>query len=156
MRTIKFRAWDKESKMFKVQKMLMGAHGGDCFQVDGINFNNMARPEVKTMNICKEDCKYESSHCSLMQFTGLLDSKGKEIYDGDVLKYLPHYPADFQERNPHKKYGRILGPVVWVDGWIYADLKKDNGIEDILLYKECSEEFEIIGNVYENPELIKK
>ncbi len=93
----------------------------------------------------------------VMQYTGLKDTNGKEIFEGDLLKYLSHYPTDFQERNPYKKHLRICGPVVWEDGWLYADKKenKGNGIEDMLLYKKSAEEFEIIGNIYENPKLLK-
>lgn len=89
-----------------------------------------------------------------MQYTGLKDKNGKEIYEGDILKFLVHYPADFQERNPYKRYGRICGPVLWEEGWLYADKKEHNGQDDMLLYQSSSQEFEIIGNIYQNPELL--
>lgn len=125
MREIKFRAWDKlGGYMIKEIKNLILPHSENEFGT------------------------------ILMQYTGLKDKNGKEIYEGDILKFLVHYPADFQERNPYKRYGRICGPVLWEEGWLYADKKEHNGQDDMLLYQSSSQEFEIIGNIYQNPELL--
>jgi len=137
-RQIKFRAWNYAARNWQTEWT-------------GMNLNG----EILSLMPDKQYALNKDVAIVFQQFTGLLDKNGKEIYEGDIVKYLPHYPADFQERNPHKKHGRILGPVVWIDGWLYADLKKDNNVEDILLYKECAGEFEIVGNIYENGDLLK-
>ena len=127
MREIRFRAWDKTNKTF-------------------INWNGIKFSELNS---------FINDLYDLQQFTGLLDKNGKEIYEGDIMKYLVHYPIDFQETNPLKKHGRITGGVQWIKGWLWLDYnaEKDDGT---LLYEKSAEEWEVIGNIYENPELLIK
>lgn len=72
----------------------------------------------------------------LQQFTGLLDKNGKEIYEGDIVEYKKRWSST----------------VVFEDGMFRH---KDNGDKIswgalILIHREC----EIIGNIYESPELL--
>ena len=67
----------------------------------------------------------------LMQFTGLLDKNGKEIYEGDVIRWGAKKSKAVQWNN-HR------------NGWNFQDHQK-NYTPTIL--------WEIIGNIYENPEL---
>lgn len=70
-------------------------------------------------------------HAVLMQFTGLKDKNRKEIYEGDILQ------------TPEGVF-----PVEWMQ--YYFALK---GLADVGLLE--SSPLEIIGNIYENPELLK-
>jgi uncharacterized phage protein (TIGR01671 family) len=90
---------------------------------------------------------------ALLQFTGLTDKSSKEICEGDILRYCAFYPRDFQERNPHKRHGRIAGPVTRKEGWLFVE-PPIKGSEETLLYKGEDEQWEVIGNIYENPELL--
>lgn len=80
-----------------------------------------------------------------MQFTGLLDKNGKEIYEGDIIKI----PDDWDE------YGFNAGEnyqVYFAFGGFrlkpkYKKNAKGSYLED--------DKIEIIGNVYENPELLE-
>lgn len=101
MRPIKFRAWDKKKK-------------------------KMYLPYVNT-TMTHGECIDEFTDDELMQFTGLLDRNGREIYEGDVVK------GDENINN-------------WTVEWDSAG------------YWNCMRvpEIEIIGNIYEHPELITK
>ena len=113
MRTIKFRIWNKFlEKMSEPKKLCIDAEL-NAFYID----------------------KPPHHDFELMQFTGLHDKNGKEIYEGDVL----------QTRSG-------VGHMVF-DNCGYAI--KSPGSEAVdyefsAFYLEC----EIIGNIYENPELI--
>jgi uncharacterized phage protein (TIGR01671 family) len=76
-----------------------------------------------------------------MQFTGLFDKNGKEIYEGDILK--PINPPSQKKDNRFVEY---------VDGsFCYND--KYNGSRS--LNHRLTKLFLVIGNIYENPELLK-
>ncbi len=125
MREIKFRAWDNDiKKMYPVSTL----------DSDGkLTFTHHALPEdTQAGTDCRHLINYE-----LMQFTGLHDSKGKEIWEGDLIKNA--------SRNEVK-----LHEVRWMDGkflGVYGRLAYD-------LYCEVRE-IEVIGNIYENPELLE-
>jgi len=83
-----------------------------------------------------------STDNEVMQFTGLKDKNGKEIYEGDIVKYEFSHPLH----------------VVWLDaGW--GVRWQDIGNTEEQFINTEDEEFqyiEIIGNIYENPELLKE
>ena len=70
----------------------------------------------------------------IMQYTGLKDKNGKEMYEGDILEYS----------GPLKIYDKIK-VVEWVDKSAFIGFLIARDIE-----------YEILGNIYENPELIRK
>ena len=73
----------------------------------------------------------------VMQFTGLLDKNGKEIYEGDIVKSEHWKPTTYQIA-----FGRGAFYLAMPDLHEAADVK-------------YAEKFEVIGNIYENPELLK-
>src|ERR1035437_4149674 len=77
----------------------------------------------------------------LMQFTGLLDKNGKEIYEGDVVKFVA-YEAEMQPT----EYAKV--PVIWFDSaWWIGGGEYEYGDK---MSEFISDELEIIGNIYEN------
>ena len=81
----------------------------------------------------------------IQQFTGLLDKNGKEIYEGDIIKI----PDDWDE------YGMNAGEVYEIffnEGGFRLKPKYRKGARGIWL--EDTEKLEVIGNIFENPELI--
>ena len=76
----------------------------------------------------------------LMQFTGLYDKNGKEIYEGDICR---------------DEDG--LGVVYWEkDCWMYGFVQDDSSYKsDGYMLREMVDDCEIIGNIFENQELLK-
>ena len=121
-RTIKFRAWDKVNKrMLQVDKM----------------YWNLAQDKICI--ICLLDEKHEIAlavdEFILLQYTGLKDKNGVEIYEGDVV-------ACGYWQDDYKKVEKNV--VVFEDG----HFQNANTFDALT-------EIEIIGNIYENKELIK-
>lgn len=115
MREIKFRAWDKKNKEFFVTENLL-------LRLDGYLFDRENEEELHNVEI--------------QQFIGILDKKGIEIYEGDIM---------FNQNDKHNYQ------VMWDDNNSYFMLGKNGG----QLSKYVLGEFwEVIGNIYENPELL--
>ena len=135
MREIKFRAWDKERKfIFYPTK----------FEVSTIG-------TIKKVFHFEIDNNYESE--ILMQYTGLKDKNGKEIYEGDIVEIL-NYKQVWKHKEPEGNWKRFF--VEWNQNtyafnneWIYTPLSRYD-INDLMEF-----DIKIIGNIYENPELLK-
>jgi uncharacterized phage protein (TIGR01671 family) len=128
MRDIKFRAFHKENKTmvyFDKKKYVT-----DQFQ--GAALLGL---------IAGDDSGY------LMQFTGLSDKNGREIYEGDILKVPDDYDI----------YGFMAGEVRQVyfkDGCFRFKPKNDGESTERGHHLEDDYEYKVIGNIYENPELL--
>jgi len=81
----------------------------------------------------------ESKHLIALLSTNLKDKNGKEVYEGDMVRFSEYYIGD------------SLLPES-VEEIIY----EINGFNDNLMigYMDCPQWCEVIGNIYENPELI--
>jgi uncharacterized phage protein (TIGR01671 family) len=134
MREIKFRAWDKEKReMVNVLKINFLFETIDGIMVEGYDDNTI-------------DHWIMPENLELMQYTGLKDNRGYEIYEGDVIAfYIPDAIAE--------ELGPEIGQVEWRNECCRFTLKEDRWDEG--LHEDIVAEFAtIIGNVYENPELI--
>lgn len=108
-RQIKFRAWDKDKKRM---------YSWEDYKLDVLAL--VIQP---------------SQEYPIMQFTGLLDKNGKEIYEGDIS-----WDSEYEE------YGKIY----FDDGCFCYE--HDNVIEQL---GEWHDSIEVIGNIYQNPDLLK-
>ena len=126
MRELKFRAWDKSRHtMMKGDCNLMLNLNGQKFWQFGFN-------EPRWI-------EKENDHYTLMQHTGLKDKNGVEIYEGDVVRW------------DGGAYTRWL--VEWdfaISGFVLTSGDEWDGIG-----RGDSHLYEVIGNIYENPELVE-
>jgi uncharacterized phage protein (TIGR01671 family) len=122
-REIKFRAWDENRRVMIPNITLAGLKNWE-----GVNF-------------------YE-----WMQFTGLLDKNGKEIYQGDLLKFTNPEGERFYEglaEVTSEPCGYCFRPI--------PQLSEEEGMikgYDSSMFWHDKEYYEVIGNIYENPELL--
>ena len=131
-REIKFRAWVKDEV-----KMVYSKKGENYISLDGSYYKiiyNMINS--KGMILSKED----DNNIELMQYTGLKDKNEKEIYEGDIIKCtVTDNSADYLQIEAGDKHSvlRIISiPELYQEG--------------------LSDDGEIIGNIYENKELLKQ
>lgn len=137
MRELKLRAWIKEkNKMCQVHSIHMGT-------------------KKVIVSIAMGNRSLQFEQVELMQYTGLKDKNGKEIYEGDVVE------------SATMKYSvgeTIKGVVKYADKWatFYLAIKNRHGVGIALdsvhawYYDEDGEiSVEIIGNRFENPELLE-
>jgi uncharacterized phage protein (TIGR01671 family) len=139
MREIKFRGWDKKNKlMTKALVINFGFNGG----IVNILSNTVRNGEAVI----------PGNDCILMQYTGLTDNNGKEIFEGDICKitatqYTSNETISLEE-------GDTFTASVRYDSYRFTISTKES--EMCLAQVEYEEmEIEIIGNIYENPELLK-
>lgn len=133
MRLIKFRAW-----------------AGRMFRVTGLGYDEFAKLVMIGDNTLEPGCRWmDAKEVKLMQFTGLHDKNGKEIWEGDILKFketIAYDPEEFQERTQSVTFmGGAFSPI-FLANWVFHDEDdKPMRIWDV----------EVLGNIYENPELLK-
>lgn len=127
MREIKFRAWDYEDKKMWQVISISEEHWDESKHVLMCDFGE--NPLKKETDI-RQSFTYE-----LMQYTGLKDKNGKEIYEGDIVK-IGDYPVYEITINDFTQMHVIDNEMGMEELW------KSN--------KVCK----IIGNIYENPELL--
>ena len=142
MREIKFKAWMKiwdEDELIKGKMFYQILPAGD-FKTWVIAFDN--------------DDKYDGDFTvgediELMQYTGIKDKKGVEVYEGDITK--------------HKYWeGKDTYVVIkWDDGLLTFKgnvYSERDGIEceNVFFIDSDNHKFEIIGDIYSNPELLSK
>lgn len=80
---------------------------------------------------------------AIQQFTGLLDKNGREIYEGDIIKINSNYETE----EPIES----LGKVFFKDGYFMTDFHDAS----IRIALKGNWLVEVIGNIFENPELVK-
>lgn len=123
MRVIKFRAWDV------VGKFMLSATLEELCDIDnrrGVHF----RADLKS------SLKFD--YIKVMQFTGLLDKNGKEIYEGDIVISRGISGDNGKEE-------------VCFEGGAFLPFHGANCPDDDAMASES----EVIGNIYENPELLE-
>jgi len=134
MKTIKFRAWNNE--IMHTVAELMWAEGGLKFYGPGTG-----------EGIIKANPKYDwKENTILMQFTGLQDKNGKDIYEGDIVKIY----GSIAEDDPVYGNYEPEHEVYFDDELCEFGLRQSNE----LFHRQFSNEFEVIGNIHEHSHLL--
>ena len=103
-------------------------------------FENLPAEMTNTDGVSGIEIDYKS----ISEFTGLTDKNGKNIFEGDILKY----------KNFISKYN--IGYVVYGKGcFSVKDIHSDNRPAIDIVLHESKNDIEIIGNIHDNPELLK-
>jgi len=137
MREIKFRAWDKIEN-----EILSGFYSGIKINLDGQIYTN------ENFNI--------TQHYELMQYTGLKDKNGKEIYEGDIVKFEYRDDMNWAENdNEELSFSKEAQISEVMERGIVAGNFENGELWLIDWAMESEYVFEIIGNIYENPELLE-
>lgn len=133
MREIKFRAWDKNRNLMCTSDI--AGHWKTDYLLDlemtvwdtskGLSFDGIVEDTFE-----------------FMQYTGLKDKNGKEIYEGDIIEWV----------NWSNNESKLITIIEYEND--YAAFFLGNWYERS--FPETSEEALIIGNIYENPELLTK
>lgn len=149
MRTIKFRAYNKFLKqMFSVEYLSDWYVWGNDADFSGKN----------RMENTAHDYSPKDGNTIVMQFTGLKDIKYKEVFEGDIVKVTgcDFYSNDSFSTEPEDKDEWEYVGVVEQNSFMWL-VSGDKGKTWIPLCDTLSEdiEVEVIGSIYENPELLK-
>jgi uncharacterized phage protein (TIGR01671 family) len=124
-RDIKFRAWDDELK--------------------GMLYSSIEQFDDSWM--FRFNKHFETDAPIYMQYTGLTDRNGKEIYEGDILD--GSYVNPMSNEIVKKHYEIVFRKAIF-----YAELIGKHPYGTTFLYFE-NEKGEVIGNIYSNPELLE-
>jgi len=122
-RQIKFRAW------------CSGKHGSIEFKESKMDYNVVISEKGNWCDVeCGWDIQGEYRTIPIMQFTGLKDKYGKEIYEGDILAFE-------RENN-------------FVKDYVYPFVVEWDSERAAWIQFSPKELVKVIGNIYENPELL--
>ena len=139
-RVIKFRAWDKENeKMMPVNDLHLNCDGI-------IGLNEYKRSDKPDYTFMRNPEKYV-----IMQHTGLKDDFGREIYEGDIVKAkiiieIPLNDCSMVETDMIEECGVVKYNIEEVGYEPFLSWNRKYGNIEMI---------EILGNIYENPELLK-
>jgi len=129
-RELKFRCWDKINKKFVPPSHIAINGNGILLVTDSGMYE-----KLQNKNYCNVDQEYV-----VQQFTGEYDKNKKEIYEGDIIR---SYSEEFINEN-------YEGEVVFIDAGYHV---KVNDKDYMGIWS--GDDIEVIGNIFEHPELLK-
>lgn len=141
MREIRFRAWDKLKNCMVLDVPTSNGRGMSWRKAPNSSVTCCIEMEGKTVH-CYSDWDFikEDISLELMQFTGLKDIHGKDIYEGDIIKSTSFglvYSVDWEPSAATFLFQLLGAPIMDYEGM-----------------DAFGDEIEIIGNIHENPELM--
>jgi uncharacterized phage protein (TIGR01671 family) len=136
-REIKFRGFDPVEKKLYYPK--------DLFNLQGFWYEDT--PEGVLQGALIIDSMGVRRHFELSQYTGLKDKNRREIYDGDVLKVCAE---DINKGSVHEPFCHVW----FINGsWVVSYNHRYSEVSCDLSHVHFL--YEVVGNLFENPELLK-
>lgn len=145
MREILFRGKGKESGKWICGDLLQDVESGICAIVSYVNLGG-------NIHDLSESCIFAVIPETVGQYTGLTDKNGVKIFEGDIVKGITYSVAK-------------IGAIVWIDeissfGVRYAQnltaWENSSILRCVSMGKTDEFAAEVIGNIYDNPELLGK
>ncbi len=155
MKEIKFRAWDEVLKKMGYVSSIEFT-GGEITTVD----IKHPDPVTDTYRVSRT-----SKSSALMQFTGLHDKNGKEIFEGDVVLFVEDEVVEYIGGHPRTEPEGKFRTIEWNQLYCAWGLFENGGQSKDMLADwinddgstpkqwECKD-LEVIGNIYENLDLL--
>ncbi|MFA5559599.1 MAG: YopX family protein [Methanofastidiosum sp.] len=146
MKEIKFRVWDKEDKKMIYSGIIDNREfKGELYLSLSGEISIFVDEDGGKEGLWEHEIEYDKDRFVLMEYTGAIDNNRKEIYEGDILK------SEIEQKYQEKKGLYHIHRVFFNE----AELRFE--AEPFLPitwggYKKR----EIIGNIYENPELLEE
>lgn len=129
-----YKLWDKENKEFLE----------DDWETEFAVLANGTVIEIYYNGFAEDYSVRNLDNIELLQYTGLKDKNGKEIYEGDIVLIRIEETSILHKTVVKFKHGAFIADIIGKNDYIY-----------LFHFGFNKDDFEVLGNIYENSELLE-